>query len=211
MSLVRRLRSGLTYANVMSGIALFVALSGGAYALSVPKHSVGSRQLRKGAVTTPNLHRGAVTSAKVRNHSLKKSDLARGVIPTPPVLRGARATDLDPPGTPGVALQSASLNLNAAGKGFVLATLRGAYLTCGTDACEADWGIYVDGKPVPQTGVRLQAAGADGDGHDFDTLFGLTPSLPAGSHTITLNMTSAGSPVAVGQLGAQLGAIASGA
>ena len=35
----------LTFANVVSLMALFVALSGGAYALSIPKNSVGAKQL----------------------------------------------------------------------------------------------------------------------------------------------------------------------
>ena len=42
-----RVRSHLTFANVVSLMALFVALSGGAYALSIPKGSVGTKQLRK--------------------------------------------------------------------------------------------------------------------------------------------------------------------
>jgi hypothetical protein len=39
-------RSRLTFANVVSLIALFVALSGSAYALSIPRHSVGAKQLK---------------------------------------------------------------------------------------------------------------------------------------------------------------------
>jgi hypothetical protein len=209
MSLIGRLRSRLTYANVMSSIALFVALGGGAYALSVPKNSVGSRQLKHNAVTRAKVRRNAVTSAKVRNHSLKGKDLARGVIPKP--LGGARAADLDPPATPGTVIKSITLNLTAAGGSFVLATLRDVFLTCGTDSCEAVWGIYVDNQPVPATGVRLQALGGSSDGYTFYTLYGLTPTLRPGSHTVTLNLTSAGNPASAGQLGSQLGALASGA
>jgi hypothetical protein len=223
MSLVRRLRSRLTYANVMSSVAVFVALGGGAYALSVPKNSVGSRQLKRNAVTNAKIRRNAVTSSKVRDHSLKASDLASGVIPkptavpaapaapTPPVLGGARAADTDPLATPGTLLKSTSLSLTSAGKAFVLATVNGPFLTCGTDPCEATWGVYVDSQAVAATGLRLQAAAAGGDGYDFYTLYGVTPTLQPGSHTVTLNMTSVGNPASVGQLGAQLGAIASGA
>jgi hypothetical protein len=44
-------RKQLTYANVMATIAVFIALGGGAYALSLPKNSVGPRQLKTNAVT----------------------------------------------------------------------------------------------------------------------------------------------------------------
>ena len=46
------LRKHATYANVMATIAVFLALGGGAYAaLKLPANSVGSKQLRKRAVT----------------------------------------------------------------------------------------------------------------------------------------------------------------
>jgi hypothetical protein len=68
-------RSRLTFANVVSLMALFVALSGGAYALTIPKSSVGAKQLKKNAVTAPKIKKNAVTSAKVRNRSLTGADL----------------------------------------------------------------------------------------------------------------------------------------
>jgi len=47
----------LTYANVMSTVALFIALGGASYAASgaLAPGSVGTRQLRNGAVTPPKL------------------------------------------------------------------------------------------------------------------------------------------------------------
>ena len=63
-------------AFVVACVALVVALSGTGYAaLSVPRNSVGTAQLRT----------GAVTSLKVRNHSLKRIDFKSGAL-----LRGPR-------------------------------------------------------------------------------------------------------------------------
>ena len=48
-----RIRSSLSYANVIATIALFVALGGGAYAaITLPKNSVGAKQLKKNAVVS---------------------------------------------------------------------------------------------------------------------------------------------------------------
>jgi hypothetical protein len=54
---MKRLRSKLTYANVVASIALFIALAGGtAFAASqLGKESVGARQLKKEAVTPAKL------------------------------------------------------------------------------------------------------------------------------------------------------------
>ena len=68
-------RSRLTFANVVSLTALFVALSGGAYALSIPRNSVGAKQLKKNAVTVSKIKKNAVTASKVRNRSLTGTDV----------------------------------------------------------------------------------------------------------------------------------------
>lgn len=57
----------MSYANVTATLALFVALGGTGYAaFRLPGHSVGSRQLRTGAVRNVNLARGSVGHEKIR-------------------------------------------------------------------------------------------------------------------------------------------------
>jgi hypothetical protein len=65
-----KLRPKLSYSNVIASIALFVALGGAAIAAGLPKNSVGPKQLKRGAVTTPKLRKGAVTSGKLRPKSV---------------------------------------------------------------------------------------------------------------------------------------------
>jgi hypothetical protein len=61
--MLRTLRSHLSYANVMSTIAVFIVLGGGAYAaVKLPKNSVGTKQLKNGAVTKQKLARGVATA-----------------------------------------------------------------------------------------------------------------------------------------------------
>jgi hypothetical protein len=57
---VTRFASKLTYANVMATMALFLALGGVGYAATkLPKDSVGTAQLKKGAVTPAKLSKPA--------------------------------------------------------------------------------------------------------------------------------------------------------
>jgi hypothetical protein len=70
------------YANITATLALVVALGGTGYAaVSLPKHSVGSKQLKK----------DAVVSKKVKNNSLTGSDIDEatlGTIPDAATLEG---------------------------------------------------------------------------------------------------------------------------
>jgi hypothetical protein len=66
-------------------LALFVALGGTGYAaLSLPKSSVGTKQLKKGAVKSPDIAANAVTGAKVKRGSLNRTDFRAGSLPRGP-------------------------------------------------------------------------------------------------------------------------------
>src|SRR5438093_8052079 len=129
---------------------------------------------RRNSVGAGELRPGAVTAAKVKHHSLTASVFRRGALPG---LGGVRAADLNPPPRPGTVIKSVGLRLKQSGRAFVLGTVRDVFLTCGAGACSAQWGVYVDNRAVPSTGMRLQAAGEASDGYSVYTLYGLTPRL----------------------------------
>src|SRR4051794_41335432 len=65
----------LSYANVVSSLALFIVLGGVSWAAAtLPANSVGKRQLKN----------NAVTGRKVANGSLRAADFARGALPAGP-------------------------------------------------------------------------------------------------------------------------------
>ena len=75
------MRRHLTYANVIATFALFLALGGASYAaIKLPANSVGSKQIKD----------GAVTSADIKNHSIRPGDF-RGGLPSGP--RGPRGPE----------------------------------------------------------------------------------------------------------------------
>ena len=67
---MKTLRTRLTFANVTSCLALFVALGGFAVAAGLPKNSVGAKQLKNNAVTTAKIKQSAVTGAKINLSTL---------------------------------------------------------------------------------------------------------------------------------------------
>jgi hypothetical protein len=64
---MKSVRKRLTYANVMSSIAVFLVLAGGtAFAANqLGKNTVGSKQLKNNAVTAAKIKNGAVTGSKL--------------------------------------------------------------------------------------------------------------------------------------------------
>jgi hypothetical protein len=83
---VTQIRKRLTYANVMSSIAVFLIL-GGATALAagtLGKNTVGSKQLKKNAVTTSKIKNNAVTTSKIKNGAVTGAKVNLGTLGTVP-------------------------------------------------------------------------------------------------------------------------------
>lgn len=83
-------KNRLTYANVVSSLALFLVLGGGAAIAAknaLPKKSVGPKQLKRNAVTAAKLKRNAVTTAKIRNAAVTTRKLRDGSV------NGAKVAD----------------------------------------------------------------------------------------------------------------------
>jgi hypothetical protein len=90
LSVIERLRARLSYANVIATIALFVALGGTGYAVTtLPRNSVGPKQLRSHAVTASKIKPGAITSLRVRDHSLTGVDINAGTLGKVPAAASA--------------------------------------------------------------------------------------------------------------------------
>ena len=224
--MLTRLRSHLTYANVMATIAVFIALGGGAYAVTaLPKDSVGTKQLRK----------SAVTSSKVKDNSLLVRDFRAGQVPIGP--RGPRGEqgpagekgaqgDAGAAGAPGenglpgptaafinycctvptgaTTVHTMNVNMPTAGRLWIQATLD-TKLTCTTAVrCGSFYVLQVDGTSVPNADTTVTSEGQDaavaGSGikHDSFSVIGLTDTLPSGAHTVTLKRgTNEGNPTSV--------------
>jgi hypothetical protein len=70
-------RSRLSFANVTSCLALFIALGGTGYAAaSLPRNSVGTSQIRTNGVAKSEIKSGAVGLAEVATNGVGKAELA---------------------------------------------------------------------------------------------------------------------------------------
>ncbi len=84
------LKRHLTVANVLSCIALFVALGGAAYAaVKIPTNAVKARNIAPQAVTNAKLKREAVTSGKIKNGGVNALDIGAGQVTSDKLATGA--------------------------------------------------------------------------------------------------------------------------
>jgi hypothetical protein len=74
---VKRLRPRLTYANVVSTLALFLVLGGGA-AFAAKK--LTTNDIKKGAIKTKLLAKNAVTNAKLAKNAVKERNIAANAV-----------------------------------------------------------------------------------------------------------------------------------
>ena len=195
-------------------LALFIALGGTSYAAAkLPKNSVGSAQIRSGAVTQSKLQKslqsklakaGAPGPAGATGAQGPKGDTGaqgpqgvageKGDKGDPgPTAAGVGGTNLtvSPVGTPVPTLSEASVTLQQAGK--VLVLVQGtAAVACGGTPCSRVIGATLDG-----TKVQGLAQTVDGPANvattDTVAAVGIVSNVAAGTHTAAITTNGGGS------------------
>ena len=77
-------------AMLVALVALFVAMGGTTYAAwNLPAKSVGTEQLRNGAVSTAKLHNGAVSNSKLQTEAVTAGKIQTGAVSPATIANGA--------------------------------------------------------------------------------------------------------------------------
>ena len=199
---MRAKRHRTSPAIVISSIALIVAMGGTGYAaISIPKNSVGTAQLRNGAVTkqkiAPNTLRalaGARGPAGATGHTGATGPAgqqgATG-IPGPEGLLGPTSgtsagsveelssTGFTPFGSSG------TVTLPTAGKVLVEVNGFDLIVCSAAGSCSATIAGFVDGTAAPGAHENLNAPANSEDAAEI-AVSGIALNVPAGTHTIQL-------------------------
>ena len=81
------IKGRLSFANVISCVALFIALGGSAYAVSA--NSIGTKQLKNNAVTTKKVKKNAVTAQKIKKNAVTAAKLRNNAVTGAKISNGA--------------------------------------------------------------------------------------------------------------------------
>ncbi len=151
---MNRIRSKLTYANVVATLALFLALTGGAvyaankiHSRNIAKNAVKSRNIAKNGVKARNLAAGSVSSSKILDGSILPGDFAPGAgasvlasLEGGSVPMGTGSYSLNPPG---------SFSLKAGQVALIVAAGQATVAWDNTIAqCNAGVNFTLDGNPA---------------------------------------------------------------
>ena len=201
-------------------VALFIALSGSAYAAGVARNSVGTAQLKRNAVTSPKVKDGSLRLADLAAADRVRLRGAAGAQGAPgatgatgaigrPGHDGGGLIDAqsapagsDPPAQPDAQSSALTFELPASGKvnlsGSAEAT--GTCPAAGAD-CVFSTGLYLDGKPVPGSGfqgesVPAGASSTECNGASYFFFGGATQlvGVAAGRHTLTTGYQQTSGP-----------------
>jgi hypothetical protein len=91
---ISRARDAMSFANVTSALALFIALGGTSYAaVSLSRNDVGAWHISSGAVGKSEVRRSAVSASELRRNGVRPSEIRRDAVGPSEVRANAVNTD----------------------------------------------------------------------------------------------------------------------
>jgi hypothetical protein len=186
----------MTYANVMSSLAVFLVLGGGA---AYAAKKIGSNELRGASVTTAKIKRNAVTTAKIKPSAITTAKIAKGAVANGKLADGSVTVQKLAAGFVAPAAEKLSRYANVSFGGTVLAGTLGIAQANVTHPV-AGFYCFSGLTPAPVGGsatVDYSEAGKT-IGIQFDT--GTTGACPTGTQAFvnTRDSASSGEPVDAG-------------
>jgi hypothetical protein len=172
-----QIRKRLTYANVMSSIAVFLIL-GGATAFAAKK--IGSNQLKGRSVTTAKIKKNAVTTSKIRHGSITTAKIAKGAVTNGKIAAGSvDATKL----ATGFVAPGAEKLTHSANISFEGAVLAGSLGVGPANVTHASTGFYCFSglSPAPVGGVATIDYSEAGEDVEIQFDIGQGPVCPVGT------------------------------
>lgn len=189
-----QIRRRLTYANVMSSIAVFLVL-GGATAFAAKK--IGSNEIKGNSITTGKLKKNAVTASKIKSNSITTAKIANAAVTNGKLADGSVTVTKLASGFVVPTAEKLSRSANISSNGTVLA---GSLGIAQANVSKTGTGFYcISGlNPAPVGGVATvdySEAGSEVT-IQFDT--GAGPVCPAGTQAFVNPRNGTGNPVDAG-------------
>jgi hypothetical protein len=195
------MRRHLSYANVMSTIAVFLVLGGGAYALS--KNSVGSRHIKDNSVRSEDIRDRTIRSEDLRRNSVTAREVdARRFDMRRFVRMQSGGGQCKPVSFRFVRCGEVRLNLDE--PGYVLLTGSGTQLIDAGESGPASGGCRFTGPGIDSAAFQVDSSSEVGSPDGFGMTTVTRQAIPPGLHdfSIRCNNESEGQPTFTTQISA---------
>ncbi len=171
------IRKRLTYANVMSSLAVFLVLGG---ATAVAARKIGTNGLKGASVTTAKIKRNAVTASKIKKRSVKTAKIADGAVTNGKLADGSVTVPKLVPGFVAPTAERLARSANISASGTILI---GSLGIAQVNVTHTSIGFYCLAglSPAPAGGVATLDYSESGENIliQFDT--GQGPVCPVGT------------------------------
>jgi hypothetical protein len=174
---VKQIRKRLTYANVMSSIAVFLVIGGASAfaATQLGKNTVGAKQLKKNSVTAAKIKKEAVVGAKIKAGAVSEGKLANGAVTNSKLADSSVGT--------GKLTDTAVTTGKLADSAVTTAKLAGEAVTTGKIANDAVTGAKVNESTLNGVVMNVTYEGTASEGNSEDQKI-LTVDCGAGRKAI---------------------------
>ena len=187
------LRERLTYANVMATVAVFLALGGGAWALT--RDRIGSGAIKDNSIRSRDIHKKTIRGRDVARNSLRGGQISEASLDASAFTGGTSAAgpiSCDPTAL-GTFIACASAHLRLPHKARVLLIATGGQESVG-GAAEADCRLLVDreqisGETTPPTlhPGEVASDNTDATATNNFSLAAVSDRLARGRHDFSLS------------------------
>ncbi|HXS35026.1 MAG TPA: hypothetical protein VN758_14805 [Solirubrobacterales bacterium] len=186
----------LTYANVMSSIAVFLIL-GGATAFAAKK--IGSNEIKGNSITTAKIKKNAVTASKIKKNSIRTAKISKGAVTNAKIAAGSVEATKLAPGFVAPTAEKLTHSANISVSGTVLA---GSIGIAQANVTHTSTGFYCFSglSPAPAGGVATVDYSEAGKDVTIQLDTGQPPGTlcPAGTQAFVDPREKAGEPVDAG-------------
>jgi len=190
---VKQISKRLTYANVMSSIAVFLIL-GGATAFAAKK--IGSNEIKGSSITTAKIKKNAVTASKIKKGSIKTAKIAKEAVTGGKLANGSVSAPKLAPGFVAPTAEKLSRFANVSVGGTVLP---GSFGIAQANVAHTTAGFYCFSGLAPAPVGAVATIDYSEAGEDvtiqFDTGQGPGTVCPPGTQAFVNPREKAGKPV----------------
>ena len=181
------MRERLTYANVMATLAVFFSLGAGAFAVGLGRNDVKSRNIADDTIKSRDVGKDALLGQDIRDETLDFKEIREDRLDTSQFAKVVSgASFCDPAGLAFV--ECASVRVGAEQTSDFLVLASGGQSSAGSPSA-GQCQIAVDGTALPTSGISPGEAvsnNADPAAANGFATTTVAPSIPEGSHTVSL-------------------------